>query len=164
MTGDVRCLRFESRLGEVLLTGDGHALTGFFYAGQKYHPPTAPNWRRVDDDPLLADVRAQYLAYEDGRLRDFDVPLRLEGTPFQRRVWQALLDVPFGRTISYGELARRIGAVPAVRAVGAAVGRNPVAVIVPCHRIVGSDGSLTGYAGGLDRKQALLVIEGALLI
>jgi methylated-DNA-[protein]-cysteine S-methyltransferase len=157
-------LRFPSRLGEVTLTGDGRALTGFFYGGQKYHPPIGGDWRLADDDALLREVREQYLAYEQGRLCRFEVTLDLHGTPFQQRVWQALLEVGYGQTISYGELSRRIATPSAVRAVGAAVGRNPVSVIVPCHRIVGSNGSLTGYAGGLDRKRELLMLEGALLV
>ncbi len=104
-------------------------------------------------------MREQLEAYAQGRLREFDLPLAPAGTPFQQRVWDALRRVAHGETISYAELARRIGAPTAARAVGAAVGRNPVSVIVPCHRIVGSDGSLTGYAGGLDRKRALLELE-----
>src|SRR4029079_15469667 len=100
-------------------------------------------------------------AYFDGRLREFDVPLSLHGTDFQLRVWHALCEIPFGQTISYAELARRLGKPQAMRAVGAANGRNPVSIIVPCHRVVGSTGSLTGFGGGLPRKRWLLDHEGA---
>ena len=154
---------FESRLGEVLITSDGGALTGLYFEGQKYHPGIGASWQRSDALPLLVRVREQFEAYEAGRSHDFDAPLLPAGTDFQRRVWQALLGIGFGETLSYGELARRIGAPRAVRAVGAAVGRNPISVIVPCHRVLGSDGSLTGYAGGIERKHRLLCLEGALL-
>ena len=154
---------FESRLGEVMLTSDGQALTGLYFEGQKYHPRIEAHWQRRDSLDLFVRVREQFESYESGGDHGFDVPLSPAGTGFQRRVWQALLQVGFGETVSYGEIARRIGAPAAVRAVGAAVGRNPISVIVPCHRIVGADGSLTGYAGGIDRKQRLLCIEGSLL-
>jgi methylated-DNA-[protein]-cysteine S-methyltransferase len=101
--------------------------------------------------------------YFSGRRRHFDIPLRLQGTPFQMKVWNALMEIPLGSTVSYGELAGRIKRKDAVRAVGAAVGRNPVSVIVPCHRVIGSGGSLTGYAGGLERKRALLDLEEAIM-
>lgn len=151
--------RTPSCLGEVLLTSDGERLTGLYFEGQKDEPPIGPRWRLDADAAPFARARAQLQAYASGALRAFELPLALRGTPFQRRVWRALCDVGFGRTISYSELARRIGAPSAVRAVANAVGRNPVSVIVPCHRIVGADGSLTGYAGGLHRKQALLAHE-----
>lgn len=110
----------------------------------------------------LAAACAQLIEYFDGSRREFDLPLDLRGTEFQRRVWRALLAVPFGETASYGAIARRIGSPAAVRAVGLANGRNPVPIIVPCHRIIGSNGSLTGFGGGLDRKRWLLEWEGAL--
>ena len=118
-------------------------------------------WRERHDDALLRRAADQLHAYFAGEMLAFDVPLDLQGTPFQRRVWQALLAIPGGETRSYGEIARALGSAAAVRAVGGAVGRNPVSVIVPCHRVIGSDGSLTGYAGGVDRKRALLKLEGA---
>jgi len=153
--------RLPSCLGEVLLTSDGERLTGLYFEGQKDEPQVGPHWRLDERAAPFERVRSQLQAYASGSLREFDLPLALRGTDFQRRVWGALRAVGFGQTISYSELARRIGAPSAVRAVGAAVGRNPVSVIVPCHRIVGADGSLTGYAGGLDRKRALLAHEGA---
>jgi methylated-DNA-[protein]-cysteine S-methyltransferase len=110
-----------------------------------------PAWRR-DDEPFR-DVRDQLDEYFEGRRMDFDLPLQLEGTPFQRLVWRALLDVPYGETMSYGQLARRISRPAASRAVGAANGRNPISVIVPCHRVIGADGALTGYGGGIERKR-----------
>ena len=108
-------------------------------------------------------MRTQLGDYFAGRLTSFDVPMQLEGTPFQREVWQGLLEIDYGETISYGELARRIGRPRAVRAVGLANGQNPIAVIVPCHRVIGADGTLTGYGGGLDRKRLLLDLEARLL-
>ena len=111
---------------------------------------------------MLGRARDEIGEYFDGRRKRFDLPLELVGTPFQCQVWQALLEIPFGQTATYGAIARRCGRPRAVRAVGAAVGRNPVSIIVPCHRVLGSDGSLTGYAGGLPRKRALLSLEGLL--
>lgn len=111
------------------------------------------------DPEAFADVEAQLAAYFRGELTHFDVPLTLRGTPFQERVWAALLDIPYGTTTSYGELARRIGEPRASRAVGLANGRNPIGVIVPCHRVIGADGRLTGYGGGLPRKRHLLDLE-----
>lgn len=151
--------RIPSCLGEVLLTSDGERLTGLYFDGQRDEPPVGPRWRLDEGTAPFARVRAQLQAYASGALREFDLPLALHGTPFQQRVWRSLSGVGFGRTISYSELARRIGAPTAVRAVAGAVARNPVSVIVPCHRIVGADGSLTGYSGGLDRKKALLAHE-----
>jgi methylated-DNA-[protein]-cysteine S-methyltransferase len=153
--------RLRTRLGEIVVTSDGACLTGLYFEGQKHAPQVGPHWRLDDLATPFAQVREQLEAYAEGRLLEFDLPVALAGTPFQRRVWDALRRVAHGDTISYGELAHRIGAPTAVRAVGGAVGRNPVSVIVPCHRIVGSDGSLTGYAGGLDRKRALLQLECA---
>ncbi|MEA2490518.1 MAG: methylated-DNA-[protein]-cysteine S-methyltransferase [Acidobacteriota bacterium] len=111
------------------------------------------------DDARCAAVATQLTEYFAGTRREFDIPLALEGTEFQRAVWTALLDIPYGTTTTYGELARRIGRPSAVRAVGAANGANPIPVIVPCHRVIGSNGTLTGYGGGLPRKQQLLALE-----
>jgi methylated-DNA-[protein]-cysteine S-methyltransferase len=120
-------------------------------------------WRTNDAHPVLREAAAQLLAYFAGQRERFDLPLDLShGTAFQQSVWQALLAIPAGTTVSYGALSMDLGNPAAVRAVGAAVGRNPISVIVPCHRVLGSNGSLTGYAGGLDRKTALLELEGAL--
>ena len=157
---------FDGALGRVTLAArddDGApALCGLWFDGQKYHPLPAADWHRDDDAPVLQAAREQVLAYEAGERTAFELPLAPRGTEFQRRVWRGLLGVRYGETITYAELARRIDAPRAVRAVGAAVGRNPLSVIVPCHRIVGGDGSLTGYAGGLARKRWLLEREGSL--
>lgn len=145
-------------LGNMLLARTEHGLAGVWFEGQKHHPaPIAA--AQCDDDALLRRAADQLLAYFAGDALVFDVPLDLQGTPFQRSVWTALLAIPGGETRSYGEIAKALGTASAVRAVGGAVGRNPVSVIVPCHRVVGSDGSLTGYAGGVDRKRALLALE-----
>ena len=147
-------------LGRMLLARTAKGLAGVWFEGQKHHPaPLAVPHQ--PDDALLRRAAAQLRAYFSGDALAFDVPLDLQGTPFQRSVWQALLAIPAGETRSYGALAKALGSASAVRAVGGAVGRNPVSVIVPCHRVVGSDGSLTGYAGGVDRKRALLALEQA---
>ena len=147
-------------LGKLLLARTAKGLAGVWFDGQKHHPAPLTAMRSPDDE-LLRRAAEQLHAYFAGEGLGFDVPLDLQGTPFQRAVWQALLAIPSGETRSYGEIAAALGSASAVRAVGGAVGRNPVSVIVPCHRVVGSDGSLTGYAGGVDRKRALLELEHA---
>ena len=148
-------------LGAMLLARTPRGLAGAWFEGQKDHPGMLPA-AEAPGDALLAAVARQLDAYFAGGTVAFDAPLDLLGTPFQRAVWQALLGVARGATASYGEIARRAGAPGAARAAGAAVGRNPVSVIVPCHRVIGAGGALTGYAGGLDRKTALLRLEGVL--
>ena len=150
-----------SPLGPILLARTAAGLAGAWFEGQKHHPGPlkAPE---LPSDPLLASAAEQLRAYFAGESAGFDLPLDLQGTPFQRAVWQALLGIAPGALSSYGAIAAAIGSASAVRAVGGAVGRNPVSVIVPCHRVVGRDGSMTGYAGGVPRKQALLALEGAL--
>ncbi|MCG3112054.1 MAG: methylated-DNA--[protein]-cysteine S-methyltransferase [Candidatus Manganitrophus sp. SB1] len=151
----------DSPLGPILLVSDGAVLTGFYFVGQKYAPDATP-WKRDPGLPLFRDAEAQIAAYTSGKLKTFNLPIRFKGTPFQLRVWQAIAAIPFGATQSYSVLAARIGAPSSMRAVGAATGRNPISLIVPCHRVVGRDGALTGYAGGLDRKRALLDFESGL--
>ncbi|MGH8530155.1 MAG: methylated-DNA--[protein]-cysteine S-methyltransferase [Nevskiales bacterium] len=146
-----------SPIGELLVTGDGKALTRLYMQTQKYGCQPQSNWRR--DDALFKLARAQLGAYFAGQLRKFDLPLAPAGTEFQRTVWQALLDIPYGRTESYGTVARRIGAPKAPRAIGLANGHNPISIIIPCHRVIGADGSLTGYGGGIERKRWLLAHE-----
>lgn len=148
----------DTPLGPVLLARTEAGLAGAWFEGQKAHPGAlaAPE---SEADPLLREAARQLADYFAGQRSAFDVPLDLRGTEFQRKVWRTLLRIAAGRTSSYADIARRIGSPRALRAVGAAVGRNPVSVIVPCHRVVGSDGSLTGYAGGLERKRALLRLE-----
>ncbi len=146
-------------MGQLLLARTAKGLAGAWFEGQKDHPGTLAAPERADD-PMLKDAARQLADYFSGRRQHFDLPLDLHGTAFQRGVWQALLRIGSGQTQSYGDIARSVGSDKAVRAVGSAVGKNPLSVIVPCHRVMGSDGSLTGYAGGLDRKRALLSLEG----
>jgi methylated-DNA-[protein]-cysteine S-methyltransferase len=142
-------------IGELLLTADDDgALTGVNLPNR--HPDPA-GWER--DDEHLADARRQLTEYFAGERTTFDLPLRPHGAPFQVRVWDALQRIPYGETASYGEIAREIGHPGSARAVGAANGRNPIAIVVPCHRVIGADGSLTGYGGGLECKRALLDLE-----
>jgi methylated-DNA-[protein]-cysteine S-methyltransferase len=148
-------------LGKLLLARTARGLAGAWFAGQKHHPGALAAPQR-SDDALLERAAAQLQSYFAGEREHFDLPLDLHGTPFQRAVWQALLTIPTGGTRSYGAIAKALDAPNAVRAVGGAVGRNPLSVIVPCHRVVGSDGSMTGYAGGVERKRALLGIEHAM--
>jgi len=152
---------FESPIGRLLLTSDGSALTGLYMLPSRKTVPTAGWIEGTTVRPLAAAI-GQLTEYFAGARRAFELPLRLHGTPFQTRVWRELIEIPFGRTWSYAELARRIGNAGASRAVGLANGSNPVSIIVPCHRVIGSDGSLTGYGGGLERKQWLLEHEGSL--
>lgn len=149
--------RMDSPVGDLILGGDATALRYVgFQAGPRAMAP-APEWEPAEA-PFREAVR-QLRAYFAGRLRTFDLPLAPRGTPFQLAVWQALRGIAYGDTCSYGELAARIGRPTASRAVGAANGRNPLPIIVPCHRVVGSDGALTGFGGGLPIKQALLELE-----
>ncbi|MDP9292843.1 MAG: methylated-DNA--[protein]-cysteine S-methyltransferase [Actinomycetota bacterium] len=141
-------------IGPLMLTGDADALTGLHLPGR--HPATDG---LLHDDERFADEARQLAQYFAGTRRSFDVPLRLAGGAFQRRVWAELERIPYGETASYGEIARRLGAPTASRAVGAANGRNPIAIVVPCHRVIGASGSLTGYGGGLECKRALLDLE-----
>ncbi|CAG9177039.1 Methylated-DNA--protein-cysteine methyltransferase [Cupriavidus laharis] len=152
----------DSPLGAMLLRADGGFLTGVYFEGQKYYPHGAVPGAVPESAARVFDAAAaQIAAYFDGSLETFAVPLRLLGTGFQTRVWEALRAIPFGETLSYGELAGQLGLPPGhARAVGGAVGRNPLSVIVPCHRVLGAGGDLTGYAGGTDRKRALLRLEG----
>ena len=151
-----------SPLGPIALAFDAGALTGLYFDGQKHQPLLATLGPRHDDDPLAKRMAALLERYFTGEAVELEVPLAMHGTPFQKKVWAALQTIGRGRTSTYGELARQIGSPAAMRAVGAAVGRNPVSIFVPCHRVIGRDGSLTGYAGGLERKQHLLALEGAL--
>ncbi len=154
-----------SPVGELLLAANDTGLTHALFPRPDGSHPIDPSWQRDDGrqgraSELLALARDQFAEYFAGTRRAFDIPLAMSGTPFQRGVWQRLSDIPYGTTIAYGELARRIDNPRAVRAVGLANGRNPVSIIVPCHRVIGANGSLTGYGGGLDRKRWLLALEG----
>lgn len=151
-----------SPIGELLLFGDGVALQGLYMDSHEVWPEKKADW--VWDEAPFKAVIVQLLEYFERRRTRFELPLAAVGTPFQQRVWAALLEIPFGVTISYGELAARLGDPKASRAVGLANGRNPISIIVPCHRVIGANGNLTGYGGGLDRKEWLLRHEGALLL
>ncbi len=155
----------DSPLGQILLVSDGFFLTGAYFSGQKYEPDplSGTDWQPEPNLKIFDDASSQLHEYFAGRLKRFNLPLYLNGTPFQMKVWLALQEINLGNTMSYGELAARVKRTDAVRAVGAAVGRNPISVIVPCHRVIGSNGSLTGYAGGLARKRALLDLEKTIL-
>jgi methylated-DNA-[protein]-cysteine S-methyltransferase len=148
----------ESPIGQLLVTGDGVNLTGIYMENHKSGPTIASAWVR---DPTRFDpVRQQLEDYFSGRRSSFDLAIVFEGgTEFQRSIWAELSAIPYGGTVSYGDLARKVGAPKASRAVGAAVGKNPISVVVPCHRVVGSGGAITGYAGGLARKRKLLELE-----
>ena len=150
------CSTYDSPVGPLLLSGDHAALSGLRFGAR-----ALPGWRR--DDHRFSAERRQLDEYFAGERTEFDFPLQLEGGPFELRVWELLRAVPYGTTASYGELAARLGAPNRARAVGAANGRNPIAIVVPCHRVIGADGGLVGYGGGLERKRALLELEGALL-
>jgi methylated-DNA-[protein]-cysteine S-methyltransferase len=146
-----------SPVGELLLVGDERALRGLYMQEGRTGAAVRPEWTRAEAS--FRAVREQLDEYFEGTRTSFDLPLEPEGTPFQRRVWRALLEIPYGETISYGALARRIGRPESARAVGAANGRNPISLIVPCHRVLGGDGGLTGYGGGIERKRFLLDLE-----
>ncbi|MCZ2524603.1 methylated-DNA--[protein]-cysteine S-methyltransferase [Streptomyces sp. HB2AG] len=150
----------ESPYGPLTLVAAGGRLVGLYMEQQRHRPPQELLGERGDGDeqPFGETVR-QLREYFDGRRTAFDLPLDPAGTPFQRTVWDALLEIPYGQTLSYGELAARLGRPGAARAVGLANGRNPIGIVIPCHRVVGSTGALTGYGGGLDRKQRLLDFE-----
>jgi methylated-DNA-[protein]-cysteine S-methyltransferase len=147
----------DSPLGDLLALSDGDHLTGLYLPDHKGGPTPDASWQEAD--ALFVELRNQLTEYFAGERHEFDVPLRLVGTPFQQQVWQQLTRIPYGTTITYAELARRIGSPAASRAVGAANGRNPISILVPCHRVVGSSGNLTGYAGGVDKKEWLLGME-----
>jgi methylated-DNA-[protein]-cysteine S-methyltransferase len=146
----------DSPIGPLTLAGHGSVLTNLRMVDQTYEPSRA-DWAL--DQGVFTDTVEQLDAYFAGGLTDFDIELDLWGTEFQQRVWKALLTIPYGETRCYGEIAEQIGAPSAARAVGLANGHNPIAIIVPCHRVIGASGKLTGYGGGLDRKQTLLELE-----
>ncbi|MFC8970168.1 methylated-DNA--[protein]-cysteine S-methyltransferase [Streptomyces sp. NPDC057094] len=147
----------DSPYGPLTLVADDGVLCGLYMVGQRHRPQEETFGER--DDTLFGEVTEQLGAYFAGELKEFTVELRLAGTPFQRSVWDRLRQIPYGETRSYGELAEALGNLGASRAVGLANGKNPIGIIVPCHRVVGASGGLTGYGGGLDRKQRLLDFE-----
>lgn len=150
---------YQSPIGKLLLAASERGLAGVYFEEHK-HFKGMDGWQRDDAHFVLQQTRLQLAAYFAGARREFDVPLDMRGgTAFQQAVWQALRTLPFGATASYAEIAKHIGNPGAVRAVGAANGRNPISIIVPCHRVIASSGALTGYAGGLNNKKLLLALE-----
>jgi methylated-DNA-[protein]-cysteine S-methyltransferase len=158
----IRYAKFSTTLGPAYATLHDEGLGGLYFEGWRHAPPIAADWREDAQAEPFRALSRQLHEYLDGRRLTFDLVLAPRGTAFQMRVWSEIARIPFGKTITYAELAKRAGAVDAMRAAGAATGRNPHSIIVPCHRVVGSDGTLTGYAGGIDRKRRLLELEGAL--
>jgi methylated-DNA-[protein]-cysteine S-methyltransferase len=162
--------RVPSPVGELLLAASGAVLTGVYFSASRYGPSPMERAGWAEDDgrgpagELLVRAGQQLAEYLAGTRTSFDLPLDPLGTAFQKRVWETLRAIPYGTTLSYSELARRLGDVRATRAVGAANGKNPIPIIVPCHRVVGANGALTGFGGGLDRKRWLLEHEGALMM
>lgn len=161
MEATLATCRMASPLGEILLVSDprGSALSGLYLERQKYFPSRADHWRENPDATIFREAVRQLREFFDGARTRFDLALAPVGTSFQRDVWKAIAEIPFGETISYAELARRCGKPSAARAAGAATGRNPLTIVIPCHRVVGARGALTGYAGGLERKRKLLDLE-----
>jgi methylated-DNA-[protein]-cysteine S-methyltransferase len=158
-------LELDSPVGRLLLAASEEGLTHLIFLDHDGEPRRPQRRPTGDASPavqsILAETEKQLGEYFSGRRREFDLPLEPKGTEFQLAVWNGLRDIPYGETESYGELARRVGHANAVRAVGAANGANPISIIVPCHRVIGRDGSLAGYGGGVDTKRALLQLEGA---
>lgn len=150
---------FDSPVGSLLLMSDGSSLVGLHTDNDRHRPATLADWISDASAKPFARTVAQLRAYFDGTLTEFDLPLAPHGTAFQLMVWRALCEIPFGVTICYAELARRIGRPTAARAVGHSNARNPISIIIPCHRVIGADKTLIGYAGGLERKRALLALE-----
>ncbi len=156
-------LRFTSPLGPMYATARDGAVTGVYFEGGRHAPAIEPAWTEAPGNAALAACAEQLVEYLEGKRDRFDLPLAATGTPFQHAVWREIARIPAGATLSYAELAGRAGFPGAARAAGAATGRNPLSIVVPCHRVVGSAGGLTGYAGGLERKARLLALEGARL-
>lgn len=158
----IRYARLKTPLGTLVAIAAGGVVTGLHFDGGRHAPEIAPEWREEPYASPLRECAEQLADYFAGKRQCFDLPVAPRGTPFQQRIWREIAKVPYGATITYAELAVRAGAPGSARAAGAATGRNPLAIVVPCHRIVGSGGALTGYAGGLPRKERLLALEGAL--
>jgi len=155
----LRYTTWNSPLGDMIVAASDVGLAGAWFTGQRYFGGPGAAWVRDDAHATSRAAIRELAAYFDGQLRLFTVPLDPQGTVFQKAIWHAIAAVPYGETVTYAVLAREAGAAGAARAAGAATGRNPLSIIVPCHRIVGTHGALTGYAGGLDRKRALLALE-----
>lgn len=148
----------DSSLGRITMSSDGESLTGLVFEEERH--PQDRSGAVEQAVPVLLDTERQILEYLGGWRKSFDLPIRAQGTEFQQRVWEKLCEIPFGETISYLQLALRLGNEKAVRAVGLANGKNPISIVVPCHRVIGADGKLVGYGGGVWRKEKLLELEG----
>lgn len=151
---------FSSPLGTIVISTNGIHLTAFRFLGQRYFESIPNDWIQDSAHPLLIKAIKQTKEYFQNKRKEFDLPFVTEGTSFQKQVWEAIAKSPYGELTTYNAIAKIIGRPKAVRAVGTAIGKNPLCVILPCHRVVGTNGSMTGYAGGIDRKQKLLNLEG----
>lgn len=159
---DMHTTIHSTAFGEVQLLGSADGLRGLHFAGQKHFVHAPADCAFEPDLPLFRETARQLAAFAAGELRTFDLPIDFAGSAHQVAVWEGLRGIGFGETLTYGQLAERIGRPGAARAIGHAVGRNPISIVVPCHRVVGASGALTGYAGGLERKRQLLELEGVL--
>ncbi len=159
-TPPLRHAAVPTRLGDLVIVVEGEAVVGLYFP-RHWTQPDPARWGEVVDpaDPVVARAAAEVVAYLDGELTEFSVPIVMSGTEFQERVWDLLRGIPYGETTTYGAIARQLGNPRLAQEVGQAVGHNPISMVVPCHRVLGSDGSLTGYAGGLERKAYLLALE-----
>lgn len=149
----------KSPIGDLMLVTDDSALNGLYFIGRDHIPAVSKNWTLNGKHPVLQQAAKQLQEYFNGKRTEFSIPLRLTGTDFQEKVWREITRIPYGETINYTELAKRAGKPDAIRAAGAATGRNPISIIVPCHRVMGKNGNMTGFAGGLERKRHLLDLE-----
>lgn len=153
----VACIAIATPLGQLFATAEGDAVTGLYFEGQKHFPPELPPL--TEANTVLLALQREIAEYFAGQRQQFTATLKPQGTPFQQSVWNLLLTIPCGQTLTYGELAAQLGKPAAIRAVASAIGRNPISIAIPCHRVIGKNGSLTGYAGGIERKAALLLRE-----
>jgi methylated-DNA-[protein]-cysteine S-methyltransferase len=163
--GKVYAAVIDTPLGKIQAAARNDALTGLWFVGQKYFPKDAETWLNKPDYPLFASLKDWLGAYFARKKPKVKIPLAPHGTDFQQAVWKLLLEIPYGKTTTYGAMAARLsssGKRGAAQAVGGAVGHNPISLVIPCHRVLGADGSLTGYAGGIEKKRALLELEGAI--
>jgi len=149
----------KSPVGDITLIADNVSLREIYWPNQKPDRVKFPNLEKKDRDPILKSAVKQLESYFSGKRKEFDLPLEPVGTEFQKEVWEALRSISYGETVSYGDIARRIGRPNAVRAVGSAIGKNPLSIMIPCHRVIGASGKLTGFAGGLSTKEFLLNLE-----
>lgn len=168
MTKSVYSCRLDTPLGKAIASATNEGLAGFWFIGQKYYPQKTQHWTYEPERPPFPALRRWLKSYFAAAAPKPDFALAPEGTPFQKAIWDILLQIPYGGLTTYGEIARRFAAARGLasmsaQAVGAAVGHNPISLLIPCHRVVGSTGKLTGYAGGLDKKEALLRLEGAVV-